>query len=67
MYSPRIHEILIPVLYRLGQHQKRPMTEVVNELLLDALERTQLPPSCLDLQDQAMRVLRPDVALEKAA
>lgn len=67
MYSPNIHPSLIPVLYRLGQHRKRPMTEVTNELILTALERAELPLPCRDMLDDARRVLRPVEPLQEAA
>ena len=38
MYSPKIDENLIPVLYRLAKEQKRPMTALVNELIGKALK-----------------------------
>jgi len=43
MYSPRISEALIPVLYRLRCHRRIPMTKLVHQLLLKALESEQLP------------------------
>ena len=33
MYSPKIDEGLIPVLYRLAKERKIPMTRLVNEIL----------------------------------
>ena len=33
MYSPRIEERLIPVLYRVAKADKKPMTKIVNEIL----------------------------------
>ena len=33
MYSPRIDEKLIPVIYRRAQSSNKPMTKVVNEIL----------------------------------
>jgi len=33
MYSPKIREDLIPILYQLGKEQKKPMTKVVDEIL----------------------------------
>lgn len=38
MYSPRIAEDLIPLLYRAAKAKKMPMTRVVNEILRQALE-----------------------------
>ena len=37
MYSPKIDEGLIPVLYRLAKERKIPMTRRVNELLQNAV------------------------------
>ena len=33
MYSPKIREDLIPVLYRIGKAEQKPMTRVVDEIL----------------------------------
>ncbi len=33
MYSPKINEEFIPVLYRLAKEQKKPMTQLVNEII----------------------------------
>ena len=33
MYSPKIAEDLVPVLYRIGKAEGRPMTHVVNEII----------------------------------
>lgn len=33
MYSPKIREDLIPVLYRIGKEEQKPMTKVVDEIL----------------------------------
>lgn len=33
MYSPKIAEDLIPILYRLARRKKKPMTAVVDEIL----------------------------------
>ena len=37
MYSPKIKEDLIPVLYRLAKKQSKPMTEVVDEILREKI------------------------------
>lgn len=37
MYSPKIDENLIPILYRLKQQTKKPMTILVNEALIQYL------------------------------
>ena len=39
MYSPKIKEDLIPVLYRLARKQGKPMTRLVDEILRKALMR----------------------------
>jgi hypothetical protein len=67
MYSPNIHPSLIPILYRLGQHQQKPMTQLTDQLLLEALERTQLPLPCQDMLESAKRVLRPSEPIQEAA
>lgn len=41
MYSPKIRKELIPKLYKLGKIKGKPMTEVVNEILGDYLEKTE--------------------------
>jgi hypothetical protein len=38
MYSPKIREAFIPVLYRLSKECGKPMTVVVNEIIADALK-----------------------------
>lgn len=37
MYSPKISEELIPIIYHKAKEQKRPMTKVVNDLLREVL------------------------------
>ena len=39
MYSPKINEQLIPTLYHLGKHKKKPMTHLVDEAITQYLER----------------------------
>ena len=43
MYSPKIDESLIPILYRLGKARRTRMTRLVNELIRKALAAEQLP------------------------
>lgn len=33
MYSPKINEDFIPALYRLAKGRKKPMTQLVNEII----------------------------------
>ena len=39
MYSPKINEDLIPVLYQLAKKEKKHMTALVDELLRKALKQ----------------------------
>ncbi len=43
MYSPKIDPLLIRPLYHLGKARKQPMTQVVSELLYEALATRDLP------------------------
>lgn len=38
MYSPKIKEDLIPILYKIGKEEKKPMTKVVDEILREYLD-----------------------------
>ena len=48
MYSPKIREELIPVLYKIGKLENKPMTRVVDELLRYAIENREEYKSILD-------------------
>jgi hypothetical protein len=39
MYSPKIRDDLIPLLYRLSRHEEKPMTRIVDEILRPEIER----------------------------
>ena len=39
MYSPKIRDDLIPLLYRLARHEGKPMTRLVDEILRAEVER----------------------------
>ena len=39
MYSPRIKDDLIPLLYRIARHEGKPMTQLVDEILRPEIER----------------------------
>jgi len=41
MYSPKIAEDLIPVLYRLAKNRGKPMTRIVNEIIREKLTPNQ--------------------------
>ena len=44
MYSPKIHEDLIPVLYHTARARNIPMTKLVDQLLVQSLsQQPQLP------------------------
>jgi hypothetical protein len=61
MYSPRIPDRLIPVLYRLARAQGKPMTTLVAEVLdahLGALARAHALPSRTELRPAAARPAR---------
>lgn len=40
MYSPKINEEHIPVLYKLAKQQRVPMTKLVNEIINNALTQS---------------------------
>jgi hypothetical protein len=48
MYSPKIAEKLIPVLYHTAKNRGVPMTELVNRLLIEALAQENLPSIARD-------------------
>ena len=39
MYSPKIDEDLIPILYKMAKAQGRPMTKIVNEIIRKAIAK----------------------------
>jgi hypothetical protein len=39
MYSPKIKEEYIPVLYRIAQKLKKPMTAIVNDMIAESLRK----------------------------
>jgi len=43
MYSPKISEDLVPILYRLRKEQKMPMTRLVDKIIRNALASDSLP------------------------
>ena len=47
MYSPKISEELIPIIYTKSKEAKKPMTKIVNEILRDKLmeKREEAPKS----------------------
>jgi hypothetical protein len=67
MYSPKIRDPLIPILFLLGQHRKQPMTKVVQDLILEALTRTELPDNTVIPFENARLLLSPTTCLQEAA
>ena len=39
MYSPKIKENLIPILYKLAKQERKPMTKLVNEMLREEIAK----------------------------
>ena len=46
MYSPKISEQLIPILYKRAKNEGKPMTRVVNEILSADLYKTYFCSNC---------------------
>lgn len=42
MYSPKIDEDLIPVLYKMAKAQGRPMTKIVNDIIRKVIDKDSL-------------------------
>jgi len=42
MYSPKIDEDLIPILYKMGKSQGRPITKIVNNIIRKAIAKGSL-------------------------
>jgi len=45
MYSPKIAEDLIPVLYKMSKAKGKPMTKIVDEIMRGAITKDSLPKS----------------------
>ena len=39
IYSPKISDDLIPILYKIGKRERKPMTQVVDDFLWDSIGR----------------------------
>ncbi len=52
MYSPKINEEFIPALYRLAKERKKPMTQLVNEIIGNYLADQRKEES--DVSDQRL-------------
>ena len=64
MYSPKINEALVPVLYRLAKERSMPMTSLVDGIIRQALSSNSLPRGKLVSCQQAASV--PESELRKA-
>ena len=69
VYSPRIRERFIPVLYRLGRQRCRPMTALVEEALDEYLARRGItaPPAVQDSAGAGLHVSSETTATGRAA
>jgi hypothetical protein len=54
MYSPKINEGLIPVLYQISKAQKKPMTRVVNEFIEEGLKKIDAKAAEKQMQDREL-------------
>jgi hypothetical protein len=66
MYSPKIAEELVPVLYRLAKDRKMPMTRLVNGIIRDVLADKDLPNGSADTDCSSLHVCE-SVSSPKAA
>lgn len=49
MYSPKVSESLIPLLYCLGKARRMPMTKLVHHLIVKALSTEDLPEELVSM------------------
>lgn len=56
MYSPKISEELVPVLYRIAKSEKKPMTQLVNKILKDELQRRNSHDSQRSIEDDTHQI-----------
>lgn len=50
MYSPKIKDEFIPLLYRIAKSRKKPMTAVVNDMIAESLKRQESEAVSQDAQ-----------------
>lgn len=55
MYSPKIHEDLIPSLYRIAKARKLPMTKLVNSFLWNSIQDIEIKVKELPVQISATK------------
>jgi hypothetical protein len=58
MYSPKIPEHLIPLLYRAAKAQRRPMTRLVADAIQRYLNEHDVPEVTYAITEQGRRLLR---------
>jgi hypothetical protein len=65
MYSPKVAEDLVPVLYRLARDQRVPMTRLVNGIIRQALAANSLPerPEDFDRAEVSSAAVEPRPAV----
>lgn len=54
MYSPKIKEELIPVLYQISKAQRKTMTRVVNEFIEEGLKKVDVKAVEKQMQDREL-------------
>jgi hypothetical protein len=59
MYSPKIDERLVPVLYLTAKDRGVPMTRLVDSIITDGLLREQIPNPAQEYLDAYIRQLEP--------
>ncbi len=58
MYSPKIDEDLIPILYKLAKREGKTMTRLVDEMLRAEIEKRNTqgcPPENMEVNDKAKK------------
>ena len=58
MYSPKIDEDLIPILYRLAKHEGKTMTRLVDEILRAEIKKRNVqgcPPESNEVTDNGKK------------
>lgn len=51
MYSPKIREEYIPVLYKIAKERRKPMTVIVNEMIAESLAKQQESDNVTEPED----------------
>ena len=67
MYSPKIAEDLIPILYRMRKARKIPMTRLVDSILREALRNMEAADDSAKMPDSAASSLASEPAMDQKA